>query len=182
MLFTTAFSLLNFITFVSSKLLAARLEYEVKETHYTLSDWKIVRPADHAHRICLNIALRTNNDELEQSLYASTTNHSLLQNEQWLTTGIVSDPAHERYGQHLSAKQVDSLIAPADQTISLVEQWLRDHDIHDFQYNSAKDWIKTGLLPLQKVEYLLDTKYFEFRNIETNVTAIRTQAWSLPSH
>lgn len=93
----------------------------------------------------------------------------------------VSSPGHRRYGQHLTATQVNNLIAPNGQTIGLVEDWLHDHGIEGFTYNKAKDWI-TVALPVDVVNRLLKTEYQVYRHVEENEVIVRTSSWSLPAH
>jgi tripeptidyl-peptidase-1 len=70
----------------------------------------------------------------------------------------VSDPEHERYGAHLSKEQVEALVAPHQDSVDLVDEWLRSHGIeeNDFVRSPAKDWV-TLRLPVRLVEKMLDT-------------------------
>jgi tripeptidyl-peptidase-1 len=94
----------------------------------------------------------------------------------------VSDPDHERYGQHLSGEEVDELVAPTSETHNLVHDWLSDNgiDVSNLGYSSAKDWIIVHL-PIEKIEELLDTKYHNYKHRDGAVVA-RTTRWSLPRH
>jgi len=96
--------------------------------------------------------------------------------------GIVSDPFHERYGQHLSADEVNELVKPADETLDQVHDWLHDCGVDGSQleYSNAKDWIKVTL-PVKDVERLLDTKYSIFKHND-GAYIVRTSQWSLPLH
>lgn len=94
----------------------------------------------------------------------------------------VSDPFHARYGQHLSADEVNKLIAPQESTLANVHAWLQESgcDSSPLSYSPAKDWIKLSI-PVSDVESLLQTKYFIYRH-EDGTELIRTSQWSLPSH
>lgn len=93
----------------------------------------------------------------------------------------MSNPGHERYGQHLSEDQVNQLVKPTAEATDQVLRWLRENDIEDqLEYSRAKDWIKV-ILSVESVERLLDTKYFIFKH-EDGSHLIRTPEWSLPSH
>jgi len=96
--------------------------------------------------------------------------------------GIVSDPSHHRYGQHLSASEVNSLVQPSEDTLSLVHAWLLSHGISTFElsYSPAKDWISITL-PVYTIEELLQTKYSVFKH-EDGEFIVRTTNWSLPMH
>jgi tripeptidyl-peptidase I len=95
----------------------------------------------------------------------------------------VSDPFHPRYGQHLTANEVKELVAPTQQTLLLVEEWLEKHEIfiQEEHYSPAFDWI-TISLPIHKVETLLQTEYYEFEDGESRSIAIRAPTWSLPRY
>lgn len=95
---------------------------------------------------------------------------------------IVSDPDHPRYGKHLSADEVDELVAPTDETHSLVHDWLKENgiDVSNLGYSSAKDWIIVHL-PIEIVESLLDTEYHNYKHHDGTVVA-RATTWSLPRH
>jgi tripeptidyl-peptidase I len=92
----------------------------------------------------------------------------------------VSDPDHLRYGQHLSAVDVQDLIRPTSDTLDLVHEWLEDNGIEDFDYSPAKDWIKVTL-PVKAAENLLGAKYSIFEH-EDGTRIVRTTEWSLPQH
>jgi tripeptidyl-peptidase I len=94
----------------------------------------------------------------------------------------VSDPAHDRYGQHLTSAEVYDLVKPADDTFQLVHDWLLDHAIGstDLEYSPAKDWVKVSL-SVDEVERLLNTKYSVYRHKDGS-HLVRTPEWSLPSH
>jgi tripeptidyl-peptidase-1 len=98
------------------------------------------------------------------------------------TSHLVSDPAHHRYGQHLSAAYVNELVKPSHDTLKLVYDWLLDHNItaDTLRYSPAKDWIKVTL-SIESVERLLDTNYSLFEH-EDGSQIVRAPEWSLPVH
>ncbi|KAF7857959.1 hypothetical protein EAF04_009316 [Stromatinia cepivora] len=150
---------------VSSSPIKARTPYAVKETHYPPSQWQRVGPAAKGRLINLQIGLRQGQfDELERHLYE------------------VSDPSHHRYGQHLSADEVNDLIKPSDETYNLVHEWLQDNNIEagSLEYSPARDWIKITI-PIEDIESLLDTEYSTYQH-EDGEYIVRTPEWSLPLH
>lgn len=92
----------------------------------------------------------------------------------------VSDPAHHRYGQYLSAEEMHELVKPSEETIEMVHAWLREHDVSSASVAPAKDWINV-ILPVEKVEELLDTTYSIFEH-EDGSSLVRAPEWSLPKH
>ncbi|KAF2964890.1 hypothetical protein GQX73_g8713 [Xylaria multiplex] len=141
----------------------ARPGYSLKDSHNVPRGWtKVARaPADHV--LDLQIGLKQSNfDELEKQLYE------------------VSDPASAKYGQHLSADEVEELVKPTKETSDLVHQWLGDHGIVPESYSAARDWI-TVSLPIGEIEKLLGTEYHVFEHKDGSKVA-RAPEWSLPNH
>lgn len=196
--------MLMHITSVSFALLAAsvpifasplrsRTEYAVKDTHNVPSKWYQVGPAPANKVLHLHISLKQSQfDELERHLYEgmltlfiprydgnSRNCFSLLMHT---LECIVSTPSHHRYGQHLTNAEVDELVKPSDDTLSLVHDWLFDSGIDRAQlsYNRAKDFIKVAL-PVSEIERLLDTKYSIYEHHDGD-RIIRAPEWSLPKH
>jgi tripeptidyl-peptidase-1 len=97
-------------------------------------------------------------------------------------TLIVSDPSHQRYGQHLSQDEISNLVRPTDEALVLVHEWLLENGIDGTQleYSLAKDWI-TVTLPISAAERLLDTQYSTYQH-EDGDYLVRTPEWSLPHH
>ncbi|KAK6828442.1 hypothetical protein PG987_011783 [Apiospora arundinis] len=137
--------------------------YQVKETHFVPRGWKKVERASADQVINLQIGLKQGNfEELERHLYE------------------VSDPAHTRYGKHLSQQDVKDLVKPSDEALDLVHEWLRQNDVVPAGYSTAKDWIAITL-PIDKVESLLDTEYHTYQHADGSRVE-RTSKWSLPEH
>lgn len=126
-------------------------------------DWSSVGAASKSDIITLQIGLKQQNDGVV---------------EQHLTE--VSDPSHARYGQHLTAAEVDDIVAPSDETVELVQAWLAEHGITRTALSPAKDWIHV-LVPVEKAEQLLQTTYSVFKHRDGS-TISRAPEWSLPVH
>ena len=94
----------------------------------------------------------------------------------------VSDPSHDRYGQHLSEHDVAKLVQPSEDALTAVHEWLEDHAVETTQlkYTAAKDWIITSL-PISKIEKMLDTKYSSYKHEDGSII-VRAPEWSLPTH
>lgn len=104
--------------------------------------WKNLGSALSDHMLYLRIALpQSNFAALERHLYQ------------------VSDPAHERYGAHLSKEHVEALVKPKQESVNLVEEWLTMHGVdvhHDVARSPAGDWLNLAL-PVGLVESMLHT-------------------------
>ena len=70
----------------------------------------------------------------------------------------ISDPQHTRYGQHLSKKQVETLVAPPAKSVDRVHSWLGYHGLRslDVQGSPAGDWL-TARVPIRVAERMLNT-------------------------
>lgn len=99
-----------------------------------------------------------------------------------LTSPVVSDPDHSRYGQHLSKAEVDELTKPSAMASKLVTEWLADNGIEEkhCEFSGARDFISVSL-PAAAVERLLYTKYAIYEH-EDGTKLVRTPEWSLPEH
>lgn len=156
-------ALLSFLKDVHGAPSAHSQSYAVKEEHVVPRGWTAVSRAPVSHLINLQIGLKqTNQDVLEQ--------HAVE----------VTDPSHARYGQYLSAEEVNELIAPSQDTLDSVYSWLAKHEITTATLSPTKDWISVAL-PVEKVEELLRTEYSLFQHVDGSVL-IRAPVWSLPEH
>ncbi|KZT42984.1 subtilisin-like protein [Sistotremastrum suecicum HHB10207 ss-3] len=152
---------------LSSPLLGATKScaHSVKEQVYHPHGWTIDGAAPPDHILKLQIYLpQPNFHELEQALYQ------------------VSDPDHENYGLHLSKEDVESLVAPSSDSLSLVDEWLVSHglDVSSLSRSPSKDWVSINV-PVQKAEEMLRTKYHVWKHIASGSTLIRTTSYSLPT-
>ena len=87
------------------------------------------------------------------------------------------------YGQHLSTDEVNELVTPSQDSLKLVQDWLREHGISaaKLKYSTAKDWISVKV-PVKSAEELLDCKYSTYRHKDDGSYVVRTPKWSLPRH
>jgi tripeptidyl-peptidase-1 len=93
----------------------------------------------------------------------------------------VSDPANSRYRKHLNKGEVEELVAPHPDSIAMVEEWLRDHDIDlsSVSRSPAGDWISCDVT-VAKAEKMMGTKYNVYKNVETGSSIVRARSYSLP--
>ncbi|KAJ7734037.1 tripeptidyl peptidase A [Mycena maculata] len=125
--------------------------------------WTLHGPAPLDHLVKLRIALpQSNFPALEDHLYQ------------------ISDPSHERYGQHLSNEQIEELVAPCPESVDAVNEWLASHGIEgdDVGRSPAGDWL-TIKIPVSLAEEMLDTKYHVWKHIGGEYL-VRTTSYSLP--
>ncbi|KAM5534444.1 hypothetical protein V8D89_011911 [Ganoderma adspersum] len=140
--------------------------HKVKESVVSPRGWVKRAPAPADHIIDLRIALpQPNFDELERHLYE------------------VSDPFHDRYGQHLSKEEVEDLVAPEAESVHLVNEWLASHGVSEdgLSRSPAKDWVHIKI-PVALAEEMLKTKYHVWTHDATGTSIVRTTSYSLPEH
>ena len=162
--------------------LAIRSPYVVKETHFVPKEWQKQDRAHGGETISLQIGLKQGKfEELDRHLHEGKHYAKHTMNK-FVLTKVVSDPDHSRYGQHLSAEEVDELVRPTSQTHDLVHDWLQENgiELENLSYSTAKDWIIVHL-PIEQVEKLIDTEYHNYKHHDGSVVA-RATSWSLPSH
>lgn len=153
---------------LTSSVIAAPSKYAptIKEAVEVPRGWVRVSPAPADHVVDLRFGLPQHNfKQLEQALYE------------------VSDPFHDRYGQHLSKEEVESLVAPHPKTLEAVDEWLASHGIakSSCSRSPAKDWVMVKV-PVSLAEKMLDTTYHVWKHAESGDTLVRTTSYSLPAH
>jgi tripeptidyl-peptidase-1 len=158
----------------------ARSTYAVKETHYVPRRWTQKGRAPKDQMLALQIGVKQGDfEELERHLYEGNSSAQHSEGGE-LTLPPVSDPHHTRYGQHLSHSEVNALVAPKDEALDYVHEWLLSNGIKEFDYSPAKDWVNIKI-SVEKAEELLDTEYSVFVHDDGTEQA-RTTRWSLPKH
>ncbi|KAG0646389.1 Sedolisin-B [Hyphodiscus hymeniophilus] len=141
----------------------ARTAYEIKEIHEVPRKWSSQGRAPSDHMLHMQIGLKQGKfDELERHLYE------------------VSDPDHPRYGQYLAVEDIHDLVAPSEESLDLVHEWLLTNGVDKFNYSPAKDWINI-YIDVESAERLLDTEYSVYEH-EDGSQLVRTSEWSLPKH
>lgn len=147
----------------SASPVTARSTYAVKECHPVPRGWTEVGAADKSETINLQFGLKQGNEgTIEQHLVE------------------VSDPGHYRYGQHLSAEEINTIIEPSSETVNSVREWLLQNNVTSINFNTAKDWISIPV-SIEDAERLLQTKYKVFMHNDGD-TLVRAPEFSLPLH
>jgi len=155
--------------------------YALKETVSAPFLWEAVGAPPPEQTIELRIGLQHPGFELiEKHLYE------------------VSDPTHRRYGQHLTKAEVEALVVPPQESLSVVDTWLKSFDVDtdSLARSPGKDWVIL-VVPVHKAENLLNTvrlrltslhplmssqKYSVWKHAESGEEIIRTTSYSLPAH
>ena len=79
---------------------------------------------------------------------------------------------------------MEALISPADETTSLVHDWLALHGItpNNISYSPARDWLFLPPLPISTIERMLSASFLSYRHESSGMLATRTLSYSLPRH
>ncbi|KAH6914776.1 tripeptidyl peptidase A [Coprinopsis sp. MPI-PUGE-AT-0042] len=144
---------------------AASSEFKVKEAVQAPRGWSKLGRAPAGNTVSLRIALpQPNFEALEKHLYE------------------ISDPAHDRYGKHLSKEEVEELVAPHASSLDAVNSWLKEHGFQetDYERSAAKDWITINM-PIGMAEKMLGAEYHVWKHEESGDSIVRTTSYSLPS-
>lgn len=127
--------------------------------------WEYHSPAHADHLFEMRIGLKQDKlDELISSLYE------------------VSDPNHQRYGEHLSKEEVDALVAPHPHSVNAVESWLEHHGINSsdaVHRSGGGEWI-TLHVTVAQAERMLNAKYNVYHHRKSSEYVVRTMGYSLP--
>ncbi|KAI0775866.1 tripeptidyl peptidase A [Trametes elegans] len=140
--------------------------HKVRESISSPRGWTKTKRAPADHIIELRIALpQPNFGQLEKHL------------------DEISDPFHERYGQHLSKAEVEALVAPHPENIHEVNEWLASHGIYEdgLSRSPAKDWVLVRV-PVSVAEEMLKTEYHVWTHDASGDAVVRTTQYSLPSY
>ncbi|EPS96632.1 hypothetical protein FOMPIDRAFT_1025327 [Fomitopsis schrenkii] len=92
----------------------------------------------------------------------------------------VSDPASEKYGQHLSRDEVAALVAPTSDTMASVTAWLKKHRLSATNASPAGDWLSVNVT-VGQANSLLRANYSLFKHENSGSETIRTLEYSLPA-
>ncbi|KAG0647548.1 Aorsin [Hyphodiscus hymeniophilus] len=94
----------------------------------------------------------------------------------------VSHPSSPNYGKHLSAEEVHSIFAPAEDAVNIVKDWLIQSgiDVESILDYENKGWLAVDM-PAHQAERLLHTEYYESDHTDGRVR-IGCDGYSLPAH
>ena len=146
---SSSFSLLPFALFIHSATAAS--VHTLKERFAVPEGWQYHSQPHPHHIIELGITLaQPNFASLEQHLHE------------------ISDPYHSRYGQHLSKAEVDALVAPSQEAVDSVLEWLQGHGVFDadsevvnVSFTPLRNRIRITV-PLYLAESMLGTVSLDF--------------------
>lgn len=75
----------------------------------------------------------------------------------------VSDPKSPTYGKHLSKQEVDTLLAPSAEAVTVVKQWLENHGVEATSVTANSDFIRARVT-VSHAENILNATYVRFEH------------------
>ncbi|KAI8869506.1 putative protease S8 tripeptidyl peptidase I [Ramicandelaber brevisporus] len=123
------------------------------------SPWALTGPAPLDHSVNLQVGLKQQN--VEQF------NHRFME---------MSTPGNPNYGKHMSRDELNAMLAPKDESVQMVLAWLKSYGIEGTHDNQ---WVKADAT-VDQAQRLLQTQFNTYRSGTSDVTTIRTLAYSIP--
>lgn len=74
----------------------------------------------------------------------------------------IATPGHSMYGQHMSQKMIDGIIAPKDESGDMVMEWLENVGLRSFASYSNRGDAVIIEASVSQIEKLLDAEYSAF--------------------
>lgn len=90
-----------------------------------------------------------------------------------------SDPQSKNYGQWLSNEAVHDMVAPEEDSIRVVVDWIRSHGASAVMATPNSDVI-LSTVPLVVAENMLATEFRAFHHAESDAVLTRCLGYSLP--
>ena len=118
----------------------------------------------------------TSSQQLELSFWVKNTNLQGLEK----AVLAVSDPGSINYGQHLSNNEVHDLIAPRDEDVRAVTDWLDSHGV-EFKSASPSFDIIVATVTLDTAANLLSADFRRFEHAQSGTVVHRADSYELPA-
>ncbi|KAI0740342.1 family S53 protease-like protein [Earliella scabrosa] len=127
-----------------------------------LGDFYPVRPATPESSIDLLLALPPSNiDGL----------HAVLKD--------ISDPRSPNYGKYLSKSEVEVFVAPKQESVRAVKDWLARNNVSAKSVSPSGDLLRADI-SVKAANVLLDANYTEFLHSGTSSALVRTLSYTIP--
>lgn len=146
-------------------------EYVFLENSHDVNAWKVegwekLDRLSPSEEVFLTVALKQRNLESLERIF-------------W----DVSDPRSSEYGNHLSLSNLTLLIAPSEETLLIVQSWLRQHGVRSSDCSSilTKDFMTCRMSCESAEAMLAGTKFYRFKHSKLSKPVIRSvKLYSVP--
>jgi len=93
----------------------------------------------------------------------------------------LSDPESDRYGKHMSAKEVGDFFRPSSDSIGSVRDWLHASgiDIDRHEVSPGRGWLKFEAT-VEELESLLSTEYHVYEHADSEALHIGCDEYHVP--
>jgi tripeptidyl-peptidase-1 len=95
------------------------------------------------------------------------------------TFWAVSDPSNAKYGQHLTLEQIADMVAPTQQNIDAVIQWLNNNGVTDVSVLLSRDFIVATMTTAQASK-LFKIEFHHFVHISGKTVDTAVGPYSVP--
>jgi tripeptidyl-peptidase-1 len=131
----------------ATTVLASPLTFIDRKTPMDLPHgWKLHSVAEPTDSVRITLALKQRNIDRFYKIF----------NE-------ITDPKSEKYAQYWTISDLTEMIAPSDETIQKVHDWLDLHSITKREMTTNKDFI-TISVPISKAEHMFDVQFFKWEH------------------
>eukprot|EP01132_Coremiostelium_polycephalum_P003880 gene3880-4841_t len=93
----------------------------------------------------------------------------------------VSDPKSDSYGQYLNKQEIAAIVAPSQESIYAVEQWINAHHPLSSEIHSHQDSIKVRMFK-KNVERMFSVKMNKFVHPNGNIILRSSVEGTIPNH
>eukprot|EP01119_Soliformovum_irregulare_P003789 TRINITY_DN14857_c0_g1_i1.p1 TRINITY_DN14857_c0_g1~~TRINITY_DN14857_c0_g1_i1.p1 ORF type:complete len:713 (-),score=198.18 TRINITY_DN14857_c0_g1_i1:20-2158(-) len=132
--------------------------------HSGVNNWQRLNREDPETQIKVKIALKQRNlDKLEATFWS------------------VSDPDSPSYGKYLTAEQIGDMIAPAQECIDQVKQWLNEYGVTEIDEVRTRDLL-VAKMSVGLAEKIFAVPMYRHVNAKGRHMIRSTESYHLPSH
>jgi len=159
--------LIAFTLFASSLAIPTANKYEVFEEASVPKGWTLDASVPVASSSAIKLAIHMTQQNVAEF------ENKLIQ---------MSTPGHASYGNHMSAREVKDFLAPHEETVKLVSDWLKSAGIAENATTVKNDWVFVDT-NIGHAEKLLQTQYDAYTTTTgPKRTIFRTTEYSVPKN
>ncbi|KAF3492192.1 tripeptidyl peptidase SED3 [Arthroderma uncinatum] len=94
----------------------------------------------------------------------------------------ISTPEHEKYGKHMSRRDLKELLQPRKEVSDSIVSWLEEEGVAKRSIQDDGDWIQF-VVSVSQAEKMLKTRFYYYHDsADPRISMIRTLKYSVPAH
>lgn len=158
------YALLSGLAFTATAAPSVRHALHEKRSHLP-SGWAKTQPVDKQLQLPMRIGLKQSNIDSASDLLNS-----------------ISDPNHEKYGNHMTHNEIIDLFSPAKESVDAVKGWLSSYGISADRVKQSFDkaWLEFSATAAE-VEDMLKTEYHMYEH-SSGKPHVACEEYSVPAH